>query len=324
MDIQVPPPPALPKEARGENPNPSAGKDAPAQDDPLSGDSIASTGEWFDPSYSSYEILGLASVEPASRPPIIPYSEEMRGILAWASADCSNASVRLAPARPHRTLSAGFFDRLFMMAEAAKAGAPQTALAVLGVALDREALILSAEETDMSEEERERLLRTRPGNYAELATRLVPRLRPGNQGQQAPRASAPKRARGLHWVSKPRPPYVSGSFRSGGPGLLFAARGPRVEGPARAASTPGRWDRRVHVCSLAGVEGIGGTSSGGAVAAPWGALTMGEPCSNTQLGGKGRGEPRSSRRAPKARLCWGLCAAGGRTPLARLRHPEED
>ena len=148
---------------------------------------------------------------------------------------------------------------------------------------------------------------------------------PGNQGQQAPRASAPKPSkRPPPGVSKPRPPYVSGSFRSGGPGLLFAARGPRVEGPARAASTPGRWDRRVHVCSLAGVEGIGGTSSGGAVAAPWGALTMGEPCSNTQLGGKGRGEPRSSRRAPKARLCWGLCAAGGRTPLARLRHPEED
>ena len=177
----------------------------------------------------------------------------------------------------------------------------------------------------MSEEERERLLRTRPGNYAELATRLAPRLRPGNQGQQAPRASAPKPSkRPPPGVSKPRPPYVSGSFRSGGPGLLFAARGPRVEGPARAASTPGRWDRRVHVCSLAGVEGIGGTSSGGAVAAPWGALTMGEPCSNPQLGGKGRGEPRSSRRAPKARLCWGLCAAGGRTPLARLHHPEED
>ena len=124
-------------------------------------------------------------------------------MLAWTSADCANAAVRLAPARPHRTLSAGFFDRLFTirrvaMAEAAKAGAPQTALAVLGVALDREALILSAEETDMSEEERERLLKTKPGNFPELAARLAPRLRPGNQGQRPLAHRRRGRARGLH------------------------------------------------------------------------------------------------------------------------------
>lgn len=260
-EVQVPPPPDPP--AAPENTNPVEGDEGlPAQDDPLPGDSIANSGEWFDASYSSYEVLGLASVEPASRPPIIPYSSEMRDVLSWVSSDCENACVRLAPARPHRSLSASFFDRLFtirrvLMAEAAKAGAPQTALAVLGVALDREALFLAAEETDMTEDERDRLLKGKPGNYGELAARLAPRLKPA-QGQQAARALTPRPAKRVPPVSKARTGYLP--FRARNLGILLHLGGPRAKSVGRTPSTPRGWDRRVHIRTLAGVESSWGSS----------------------------------------------------------------
>ena len=108
----------------------------------------------------------------------------------------------LARARPPRALSGGFFDRLgtirrVAMAEVAKAPDLQSALAVLGVVLDREALLLAAEEAEDPEPAKAKVLSARPGNYAELACELSAHLRQGvAQGKRAGAPRPPKRAAG--------------------------------------------------------------------------------------------------------------------------------
>lgn len=60
----------------------------------------------FDPSCSAYELLGLCSVEPTARPPLLPMSERGRDAVAWTASDCDRSSWMLS-ARPPRALSGG-------------------------------------------------------------------------------------------------------------------------------------------------------------------------------------------------------------------------
>ena len=75
----------------------------------------------------SYEFLGLHSVEPTSRPPILPKTPQSETLLTWAASDCARSSMLLRRVRPTKTIQATFFDRLeslrrVVIAEVAKAG----------------------------------------------------------------------------------------------------------------------------------------------------------------------------------------------------------
>ena len=61
---------------------------------------------------TAYEWLGLRTVEPTMRPPILELSQNNEMRVAWASKDCSLAGSMFRRARPMRTLEASFFDRL--------------------------------------------------------------------------------------------------------------------------------------------------------------------------------------------------------------------
>ena len=119
------------------------------------------------------------------------------------------------------------------MAEVAKAPDLQSALAVLGVVLDREALLLAAEEAEDPEPAKAKVLSARPGNYAELACELSAHLRQGvAQGKRAGAPRPPKRAAG---VSKGSSPYVSSPpFREGASGYYALPRHRESCHPSRA------------------------------------------------------------------------------------------
>ena len=122
----------------------------------------------------AYEFLGLHSVEPTSRPPILPKTPQSEALLTWAASDCARSSMLLRRARPLKSIQASFFDRLeglrrVVLAEIAKAGSNQAAMAAVGVAFDRECLLLGAEESFSQSRAREAVLGTSPGNYIDLA-----------------------------------------------------------------------------------------------------------------------------------------------------------
>lgn len=126
---------------------------------------------------SCYEVLGLRSVQPSSRPPILEMTSEARGGLRWAANDCAASAASLRRARPERPLAASFFDRLellrrVVLSEVAKASSNVEAMAAAGVAFDREMLLLAAEEIYSRDIARSKVLQKSPGNYDELAADL--------------------------------------------------------------------------------------------------------------------------------------------------------
>ena len=64
---------------------------------------------------SAYEVLGLRSMQPSSRPPILEASSQDAEDLTWAANDCASSSTALRRARPEKPFAAGFFDRLELL-----------------------------------------------------------------------------------------------------------------------------------------------------------------------------------------------------------------
>ena len=126
----------------------------------------------------AYEMLGFRSIEPGVRPPILQLSAKSMSRVSWASRDCTQASSNMSRIRPHRPLEAAFFDRLEMirrvaMCEVAKATSVMEAVAILGVTLDREQILLGAEEILGRVGAKSRVLSTNPGNYEDLVAELA-------------------------------------------------------------------------------------------------------------------------------------------------------
>ena len=87
---------------------------------------------------TEYEWLGLRTVEPISRPPILRLNLSNSARVAWASKDCTLSGAALRRARPTRPLEATFYDRIEAMcrvalSEVAKAKDGMEAVAVLGI-----------------------------------------------------------------------------------------------------------------------------------------------------------------------------------------------
>ena len=122
---------------------------------------------------SAYELFGFRSVEPAIRPPILQLGTRSIPRVAWASRDCTHASTMLARLRPRRPLEGAFFDRLEMIrrvatSEVAKASTIMEAVAIVGIILDREAILLGAEEILGHTAAKAKVLEVNPGNFEDL------------------------------------------------------------------------------------------------------------------------------------------------------------
>ena len=120
---------------------------------------------------TSYEWLGMRTVEPSSREPILKLTRENSKRVAWAGKDCLSSG------------EASFFDRLETMrrvalAEVAKASNGMEAIAVLGIVFDRGMLLLAAEEVFGVTRGRTIVQETAPGNYDELACRIGAERKP--------------------------------------------------------------------------------------------------------------------------------------------------
>ena len=190
---------------------------------------------------TAYELLGLRTVEPSMRPPLLELTSSNSGKVAWASKDCTFSGSMLRRARPLRTLEGAFFDRLELirriaLSEVAKARSSMEAIAVLGVVFDREALILAAEEAYGATKGRALVLETSPGNYDELSARIA-----------AERRTRRKRREGLFRVdngkvtkavSKGTTPYVYDPFRQGGAEVLYTPWRPRTTGQVTIRRQP--------------------------------------------------------------------------------------
>ena len=123
---------------------------------------------------SSYELLGFRSHQPESRPPIIKESEEAEPLLTWAANDCAAARMSIGEAAPEGAFSRAMFKRLMtlrrvILAEIAKASGPREAMAAAGIAIDREMLMVSAEQVYSAEEAKTLVCSKHPGAYEELA-----------------------------------------------------------------------------------------------------------------------------------------------------------
>ena len=194
---------------------------------------------------TSYEWLGIRTVEPASRSPILPLTKENKKRVAWASRDCSMSGAMLRRARPLRSLEATFFDRLEMLrrvalSEVAKALDPMEAVAALGIVFDREMLMIGAEDAFGVTKGRALVQETAPGNYDELAGRIGAERKPRRlfkRRESYARSEVTKQAKGQ---SKGAQPYVYGSFRYGGTEVLFPPRCPREE---RLLPSPGQGEQ---------------------------------------------------------------------------------
>ena len=148
----------------------------------------------FDTTFSGYELLGFSAVEPMGREAIIPFDERFKPALTWAATDCDRSQWTFARAKPRRPLSAKFFEKLELirrvaMSEAAKAGASQEILAIIGIVMDREMIVLAAEDANLPPTDMARVLAARPGSFAELAAFIQ-----GRSGQSQVTQPRPTRA----------------------------------------------------------------------------------------------------------------------------------
>lgn len=214
---------------------------------------------------TSYEWLGLRTVEPVSRPPILKLNGKNSARVAWVGRECSLAGAALRRARPVRPLEAAFFDRIEAMrrvalSEVAKAKDGMEAVAVLGVVFDREMLLLAAEEVYGQTRGKSLVMDAAPGTYDELAANIASDRRPRRftrRRDNTSRVEAQKAARGQ---SKPALPYVPSPFRQGGTEVLHNPRCPGEEGVPPTGREGGRRGHWLHEQELEEVEGLRSTS----------------------------------------------------------------
>ena len=131
-----------------------------------------------------YELLGFRSHQPEARPPIIKEQEGAEPLLTWAANDCAAARVAIGEAVPEGPFSRATFKRLMMLrriilAEIAKASCPREAMAAAGIALNREMLIVAAEQVYSPEEAKALVCSKHPGSYEELAESISLEARRG-------------------------------------------------------------------------------------------------------------------------------------------------
>ena len=221
----------------------------------------------------AYELLGYNSMEPTLRPPILPKPKEADPLLTWASTDCTRSSMLLRKARPTKTLQAAFFDRLeglrrIVLAEIAKAPGNQLAMAAVGIAFDRECLILGAEEGLGVNKAREKVLTTSPGSFLDLATEIE-QLRRSSKRSWGHGSS--KRVEGAAKKgSKVSSPYSTPDpFRSGGIQEVCVLGCQGSNSISSSPSNSWRWCCGQHNCPLETVESAWSTKTCGAMVA-WG------------------------------------------------------
>lgn len=208
---------------------------------------------------SSYEWLGLRTVEPTSRQPLLKLSAKNESRVAWANRDCALSSAMLRRARPLRPLEAAFFDRLELMrrvalSEVAKANDLMEAVAVLGIVFDREALMMAAEEVYGAVKGKELLQDANPGNYDELAMKIATDRKPRRFTKRKEIFARNENVRGTKVQSKATPPYFTGPFRGRGTKVLYSPWCPRA---SSTVSTPRRTEQsrhRLHESSMEGME----------------------------------------------------------------------
>ena len=215
---------------------------------------------------SAYEWLGLRTVEPTTRPPILELTKRNDARVAWASKDCMLSGSMLRRARPARMLEGSFFDRLELIrrvavSEVAKAGNAMEAISVLGIVFDREALILAAEEVYGITRGRALVLDTSPGNYDELAMRIASERRTRRYGKRR-EFTTKVDGKNTRPLSKGSTPYVSRKpFRRWGVEVLHLPRRPRTA--SIVTPTRGAWGSRhwIHESAMGSMEGAGGTQA---------------------------------------------------------------
>ena len=271
-------------------------------------------GIYFPPTSSAYEVLGLQTKEPGSRPPILHMGTEARPFMNWAANDCARSMALLRRARPMRTLSASFFDRIevlrkVILAEIAKAGDTLTAMAVVGVILDREALLLSAEEIYGPTKAKDIVLDEGPGNYPDIATELDQARRAKRRPM---RRETGRGAANTQKMSKQSSPYfIQKPFRGRGVKVLQPPWRPRKEGMRALEADRRRWSGRSNECSVEGMEKDGSPEVGRPVVETRGPTEMEGPPSNPGSEGRYETVERSrnrvrqtcgSRRVYKARV----------------------
>ncbi len=184
---------------------------------------------------TGYEWLGLRTIEPVSRPPILHLNSSNSARVAWAAKDCTLSGTVLRRARPTRPLEAVFYDRVEAMrrvalSEVAKAKDGMQAIAVLGVIFDRELLMLAAEEVYGQVRGKTMVMDAAPGSYEELAANIASDKRLRRFSKRRDGGSRVETQRVSRGMSKPTPPYVSTPFPQGGTKVLYKPWCPREEG----------------------------------------------------------------------------------------------
>lgn len=275
---------------------------------------------------TAYEILKFRSTEPATRPPIIKRKKEAMEGLRWAANDCAVSSAALRRARPERPLAAAFFDRLelvrrVLLAEIAKAPSVAKAMAAVGVAIDREMLLVAAEEIYSKEVARSKVLHTKPGNFEELAADLGVALRRPRYPRTARGQTGWRRGTQQAPLSKPKKPCVP--FRERGVEPIHQAWRPRATSapPARAVGR-GRHSRQ-HEPELDGMETLRGTEDGGAVAEERRATAVARNGTIPRERGKaraGRGDKKGNRGTCQR---WSIQKGGGDGRLSDVLNTKE-
>ena len=169
---------------------------------------------------TAYELFGFRSVEPSSRPPILQLGAKSIPRVAWASRDCTHASMMLSRLRPRRPLEGAFFDKLELIrriatSEVAKASTIMEAVAIVGIIMDREAILLGAEEILGQSAAKAKVLEVNPGNFEDLVAELAITRRPRTMVRRKENPFGVNRAKVDTVKSKPSQTYFFHHFRGG-------------------------------------------------------------------------------------------------------------
>lgn len=277
------------------------------------------------PPQSAYEVLGLQSMDPASRPPILDSSPEAKPFINWAANDCVRSMGLLRRARPLRPISGAFFDRIevlrrVILAEIAKAGDTLTAMAAVGVVLDREALLLSAEDIYGTSKAKEVILSEDPSNYPDIATELDQLRRV--KFRQAKREI--RKSGAVHKTSKPNSPYVLHSpFRGRGIKVLRQPWCPRKEGLFTARDYQWGWCSRRHERTVEGMEKARGATVGRPMVKARSAFEVERGSTETEGPDQQQTAQGDRRRDRQTDRGWGVCRARVHTSFTDFHNPEK-